>query len=319
MKHKILRNRITGVLAALTVSICSFSVKSQVNIVEDFSSDPIGTTWTFGFGDNSNSQYSWANTAPAYTGDSNGSLTVLFDSSLPTARLQRNLGQSFDSTQSFTLSTVFSFSVVNAPNDQFMQFAFGLVDSAATGGSRTGNFFTSTPADTFSSIEFNYFPNATAFGGPTLQQVAIGGEAFPGAEIFDNWALGFGAAYDVTLPQATLLQADLIFDSFSQMLDLNLYTVNGDGSLSFFASVPSVNTSALAPSFAFDSMAIMAYFDEYTTPMDPSLVGAMTFQHMSFTTPIPEPGTWLLLSVGLVCLLVCRKKFAVSAKTVAIS
>jgi len=297
-------------LAALVVVITPAHA-----LVEDFSSDPFAQ-WSFGAGDNSNSQFGWNSAAPAqYAGDAVGSLAVHLDSSLPTARLDRALGVSVTQSDSFALTTRFSFSITSAPVNQFMQIAFGLVNSSLTGGDRTGSFADFTSDNTFHTIEFAYFPNLTTFTSPasgrTLTPVVFGAQN-GGGDAFANIASIFGSDSNLSdnltgitaLPELVVLQADLTFDGIAGVLTLTMNQVNPDGSLTLLnTEVPALdlNTQFLydvTQPFVVDTLAIMAYRDGFTDPSDPSLVADVTFERFEFAV-VPEPSTALLVILGI--------------------
>src|SRR5207249_2959761 len=136
--------------------------------------------------DNSQNQFMWTGSA----------LDVQLNSSLDTVRLQRPLGVTLGDTDDFTLSARFSFNVTSAPGDQGLQIAFGLVNSSLTGGDRTGSLANFSSDNTFHTVEFNYFPNAGVFGGPTLTPVAFGAQK-NGGDAFANLNSLFGADSDL--------------------------------------------------------------------------------------------------------------------------
>jgi hypothetical protein len=309
-----------SILAAIgLLSLAAPSVLA-VSFTEDFSSDPL-SSWSFGIGDNTNSQFTYnSGEAVAYTGDATGSLSVHFDSSLPTARLQIPLGMTLGQEDSFVLSAVFSFGVTSAPSDAYMQFAFGLVNSSLTGGDRTGSPANWSSDNVFHTFEFNYFPNA-GFSGPTLQPAVIGAQISGTNDAFANLAPSFG--YDgrlgdneagiTSLPQSSLLRATLAYDGAAHIITLLMHQVNSDGSLSLLDTelLPvdldtDTNYDTNHP-FSVDALAIMAYNDAWTFEENPSLVGDMTFQRIKVST-VPEPGACGLLLLGGAFLL--RRKAA---------
>lgn len=293
---KTIKTIITTFVLACAVTL----TQAQVNIIENFDTNPIGGgTWYFNVGDNSNSQYNWANTAPAYTGDSNGSLTLNADGTLPTAYFQRPLGATLDKSTSFTLSSTFSLNTVST--DGFLQYAFGLVNSATTTNAAR------TSAGTYDSIEWNYFPTNNGFGtGPTVQQVAWASSPAPYANLF----AGFDNTWDLTLNNGQLYQSVLDYNSVTMLLNLSTFTVAGDGSLTLLGNSPAIDLSS-ATGFSVDSLAIMTYNDGFGT-----LDGQITFQQISVTSPIPEPQTYLMMLLGVALLLI--KHFRKKAKLVLI-
>ena len=127
-------------------------------------------------------------------------LTVLLNSSAPTARLDEPLGTTLDGSSGFVLTADFSLNVVSAPSDQGMQIAFGLTNSSLTGGDRTGSDANFYSDNTYDTVEFNYFPNVDPgpTGGPTLTPSVFGGpelgspDPVPGGDAFSNFASIFG-------------------------------------------------------------------------------------------------------------------------------
>jgi hypothetical protein len=271
---------------------------------DDFSSNPLagGSPWTFGLGDNSHGQFSW----------SPGALTVHVDSSLPTARLDLPLGMALGDSTSFVLSARFSFHVTSAPDDQFAQFAFGLTNAAVSGGDRTGSLANFDSANTYHTIEFDYFPNVSQFfGGPTLSPAVFGG---PDGSAFNNFAsifgpdsvLGDNTTGITELPQDTLLEARLNYDGPTKTLTMSMFAVGPGDVLSLLDTelVP-LDIDAFGSSydpfnpFVVDTLSIMAYHDGFTTAEDPSLAGDITFDRIGVTVA-PEPSSLGLCSAGTI-------------------
>jgi hypothetical protein len=278
----------------LLVCIVAYNARPALALSEDFSANPLdpGSQWTFGVGSNANSQFSWTP----------GALAVHVDSSLPTARLDLPLGATLDDSDSFLVTARFSFEVTGASPTQFAQFAFGLTNQALTGGDRTGSLADFTSDNVFHTLEFDYYPNLTAFGGPTLSPAVFGAQV-AGEHAFSNFASIFGPVADLgdntvgitTLPENTTLEAHLDYDGSTKVLTLSMYQVGGGGSLAL------VNTELVpldldavgstydpSHSFQLDSLSIMAYHDGFTTPEDPSLVADVTYHAMSVVI-VPEP------------------------------
>jgi len=284
------KKQIIVLLGALALS----SVSSMAyDLVETFASNPLnpGSGWTFGVGSNANSQFSWDSTT--------SSLDVHVDSSLPTARFDTPLGTTFTGSTDFTLTARFSFTVTSAPGDQDMQFAFGLTNSATTGGDRTGSYSNFSSDNTFNTVEYDYFPNVSPlYGGPTLSPSVFGAQS-GGNDAFSNFASVFGPSSLLTgnpLPTAQELQATLAYSALGQTLTLTIQQVNADNSLTLLDVVP-LSTSGLDPTFSVDTLSIMAYNDGFTDSSEPSLVGDMSFQRLEV---VPEPSTTGLLAMGVI-------------------
>jgi hypothetical protein len=311
----------TTLLAALAV-FAAHAATGQLTVSDDFSSDPIATgRWSFGAGSNANQQFSWSATAPAYAGDAAGSLAVRLNSSLPSARLQRPIGATLSGAVDFSLSVRFSMKVIAAPPDEALQIAFGLVQGGITGSNRTGSGSgpNMVPADVFHTVEFNYFPQPSTFDpstpGPALSPAVFGAPKEGNA--FNNFASYFESQSDLganesgikELPQEQTLQATLDFSSASQTLALTMFLVGVDGSLTLLntevppmplSPPPRFTTYDRNAPFQVDALAIMAYRDGYlASSTAPSLVADLVFQRFDLTSPIPEPGTALLVFCGI--------------------
>lgn len=262
---------------------------SAVSITEDFSTDP-ANSWSFGIGDNSRTQIVWTGSA----------LNVHYDSSQPTVRFQRPLGVTVADTDDFKLTARFRIDFLHAPDDQFMQIAFGLVNTSLTGGDRTGSLANFYSDDTFHSIEFSYFPNYSTFfdTGPTLTPVVFGAQIATNADAFANIASIFGSDSDLhdntngvtALPTNVTLQATLTYRSATKTLTLAVSIVNSN--ILDTGVPPLVLTSSYYdPNFPFrcDALAVMAYRDGFTTTNDPSLIADVQFQDFEFLKPEPPP------------------------------
>jgi len=308
------------ILAGVGVLALAFASRLEaLNVSSDFSINPLtGGGWSFGAGNNSNSQFAW-NAAGS-------SLQVHVDSSLPTVRLDLPIGATLTTGTDFTLSCRFSFTVTSAPNNEGMQFAFGLVNHTLTGGNRTG-----TPTDfgsdnVFNTVEFNYFPNVSpAFNsGRTLAPAVFGAEVV-GQDAFFNSALMFGSGSNLgdntvppqidQLPQATLLLATLDYSAATKLLALTVQQVNPDLSLTTLdTGVPARDLSGLSPTFAVDSLAITAYADgfngdPFSSPLV-ALVGDMDIRQIAVSSPVPEPASGLLILFSGGVLALARRRRA---------
>ncbi len=278
-----------------------------LTVSSDFSTNPLtGGAWSYGVGSNVNNQLAW----------SGSSLLVHVDSSKPTVRLDLPIGTTLTTSTDFTLTCRFSFTVTSAPNNESMQFAFGLVNHSLTGGNRTG--LPSDPpypapgsSNVFSTVEFSYYPNVSpTFGfGRTLTPSVFGAQS-GGGDAFGNFASIFGADSDLgdntlpsitELPQATLLLATLDYSAATKLLALTMQRVNGDLSLTTLQTeVPALDLSFIGPTFAVDSLAVMAYGDGYNSfyPSTPALIGDMEIRQIAVTSPVPEPAAAVLLLCG---------------------
>ena len=288
---------------------------AATSLTETFSSNPFAPTgnWLFGIGDNSNHQFTWTNTPAVYTGDPIGELDVHLNSSLPTARFQRPLGVIVTDTDDFTLTARFSFTITSAPEGQDMQIAFGLVNSTSTGGNRTGTAGVYTDDDTFSTVEFDYFPNDNPWD-PTLTPTVFGAQE-PGFDAFGNigfvsFELAANTNGVTNLPQRVTLQATLAYSGATKSFTLSISQVNSNGTLTLLdTELPALDLpggqsvySTYDTNFPFvvDTLAIMAYQDGFTTTDNPSLVADLRFQKFDFTTSASPPQPPTDLSIKLI-------------------
>ena len=296
--------QIKTVLILLAAALAARTAIASTGFTENFSTSPFGA-WSFGIGDNTNNQFVWTNASPAYAGDATGELDVHLNSLLPSARLQRPLGVIVRDTDNFTLTTRFSFHVISAPNEQGMEIAFGLVNSTTTGGDRTGSPDNFSSDNAFSTVEFDYFPNVSAFfnSGPSLSPTVIGAQISSNADTFSNIASFFGPDSNLgdntngvtALPQDVTLEAVLDYNGATKVLAITVSQVNSNGSLTVLdTEVPPMNCLTAFDyntnfPFRVDSLAVMAYHDGFTTTNDPSLIADLRFQRFNFTTTAPQP------------------------------
>ena len=207
------------------------------------------------------------------------------DSNAPSSRLLAPLPFTLDGTTSFRASVDLVLRELVASPTDFFQVSVGLVNASTTGLNRTGTSLPAPPfflddADTFDSVELAYFPNVTAFGGPTLSPGVFGAQA--GDSAFWNFAANFGPSADLgdnvapqvaELPVATRLRVELSYDACSQLLRTRVLDLTGrpveleTGLLPVDVSV--VNATA---TFHVDALAVNAYRDFADgDPSSPSL------------------------------------------------
>ncbi len=176
------------------------------------------------------------------------------------------------------------------------RFAFGLVNHSVTGGNRTGL------ARVIHSIRHPAHPTCSARSSSATTQIcrrrttsdgpdALGiRRADRRGDAFGNFAASYGNDSDLAdgmqaidqLPQATLLIATLNYTAATELLTLTLQ----DSSLAFLdTGLPALDLSFISPSFAVDSLAIMAYADGYNSfyPSTPALIGDMTIHQIGVT------------------------------------
>ncbi|MGH9798222.1 MAG: hypothetical protein ACRD5D_08730, partial [Candidatus Polarisedimenticolia bacterium] len=138
----------------------------------------------------------------------------------------------------------------------FSQVAFGLWNGATTGLNRTG-----FPSDAYDLLEFDYFPNVTAFGGPFLSPTVFGGNA--GDNAFNNFAF---ASAETPLPLDLPLLVQARHDAAARSLTV---TVRPHAAGVFFQRAPiaavSVDLSRLGPGFQANVAGIAGYFEGYAS------------------------------------------------------
>jgi len=309
-------------LAALLL-LSGAPILFALDLTENFATDPFGPgRWTFGIGSNNTRFVYQPNSPIAFNGDTIGSLAVHLDSSLPSARMDLALGTTLTDANDFTVTTQFSMSNIVTNSGGGMQIAFGLVNHTLTGGDRTGSF--ATNADTFSTVEFNYFPafNPDFGSGPSLSPAVFGADVGSGSA-FDNFKSLFGSSSDLhdnppgqvnELPSNVNLQAKLTYQASGKTITLEVARIEADGSLTILSTgVPTMVLSGgydSAHPFSVNSLAIMAYHDgfpefltgypDFSSEPSSALQADVTFQKLNVATPAPEPTTTvLLLGIGL--------------------
>ena len=206
--------------------------------------------------------------------------------------------------------------ILAASANSSMQVAFGLVNSSLTGGDRTGTSTNFASDNVFHTVEFNYFPSVTFFGGPTLTPAAFGAQK-SGGDAFGN----FAASFDTTpsIPQNVVLEAILNYNGATRILNLTVNQVAPNGSVTLVQSAAPMSMIT-PPGFSnydtnfpwiVDSMAIMAYQDGFNQSVsDPSLQADLQFQRFEFLTPVPEPSTAALAGAAVLLALAARRRAA---------
>jgi len=207
------------------------------------------------------------------------SLSALYDSTLPSSRLSIPLQRSLTGADTFALEVEFEMLAVDGGPDDFMQLAFGLVNSATTGLNRTG---TSVPppiyfiddSDTYDQIEFAYFPNETFFGGPFLQPAVFGAEV---GSPFDNFAASFGPSADLgdngpdqlsAWPVGRRVLVRLVHDACAETLTTRVFDAASGDELDFGLEPVDLSFLNATGTFTVDSFAISLHED--AADFDPS-------------------------------------------------
>jgi hypothetical protein len=256
-----LRSLGAGVTALALAAGLAGPARAGTDLVERFASDPLsggGPNAFFAEGDVA-FRFSYLPDEPArFPGDRKGTLRVLYDTTVPAARISTPLGGVLTLDEDFGFGAILTIrsSGFHADPNGFSQIAFGIWNAATTGMNRTG-----FPSDSFDLIEFDYFPNVTAFGGPFLSPSVFGGNTDGNA--FSNFA--FQSA-EFALPLDVPLLVQTRFDAASRTLRL---TVSRQSRRAFFETLPgaavAVDLSRLDPTFHLDVAGIAAYFEGFAS------------------------------------------------------
>jgi len=211
-----------------------------------------------------------------FPADREGTLRVTYDTTLPAARISMPIGQvlSMDADFDFgAILTIRADGLVADPNG-FSQIAFGLWNAATTGIDRTG-----FPSDSFDLVEFDYFPNVGAFGGPFLSPSVFGGSVAGNA--FFNFS--FRSA-EVSLPLDRPLLCEFHYDAAARRLDLKVSRhLSGVAFERIPAAAVSVDASRIDPAFLLNVAGIAAYFEGF-----PSLRATVDYD-LLYVGPLPSP------------------------------
>ncbi len=266
-----------GLGAILALSAAVSSLPAQV--VERFDADPLaglGRNVFFVEGDAA-ARFAFLPGEPShFPADREGTLRVLYDTTLPAARLSTHIGPTLSLDADFDFGAVLTIRSQGffADPNGFSQIAFGLWNAATTGLTRT-----SFPSDSFDLVEFDYFPNVTAFGGPFLSPSVFGGNVAGNA--FFNFA--FQSA-EISLPLDVPLLVQCHYNAALRRLNVRL---SRHAQALTFEQIPgatvSVDLSRISPTFLVNVVGIAAYFEGY-----PSLRATVDYD-LLFVGPLPSP------------------------------
>jgi hypothetical protein len=275
-------------LAAAVVLAAAPLSPLTAQMVERFDADPLtgqSRNVFIGEGDVA-SRFTFLADEPAhFPGDHDGTLRVVYDTTLPTARLSTATGQVFSLDADFdfgAILTIRSGGFFADPNG-FSQIAFGLWNAATTGLNRT-----SFPSDSFDLVEFDYFPNVTSFGGPFVSPSVFGGNVADNA--FFNFA--FNSA-ETTLPLDVPLLVQGHYNAALRRLSVGVS--RHVRSLIFeriAAATVTVDLSRIDPTFLVNTAGIAGYFEGYRS------IHAVVDYDLLFTGPLPAPWSMVVRRVG---------------------
>lgn len=214
----------------------------------------------------------WNADAPVFAGDAAGSLSALYDATLPPARIGWPLPRPWTEADDFVAAAIFVIDPQDFVADPFgfFQISWGLWNSGTTGFERTGTP-ESFAGDTFELIELDYFPNVSPFfGGPFLAP-SVFGEAdrdsplFPFLGSFAN--LGF-ASVPAELPADVPLLALLEHRPRDGVAVVSVHRITASGS-----TVPVPGALGVAPldrmplrSYTVDRVGLTLWRDGFSGP-----------------------------------------------------
>jgi len=264
---------------ALAAAAAVVAPGASAAIVERFDRDPLAGHTALRFfpeGDVAARFTYVADAPPAFPGDRRGTLRVLYDTTLPTARLSTPLGTVLATDADFTFGaviTVRSDGFAADPNG-FSQIAFGLWNGSTTGMGRT--LF---PSDTYDLVEVDWFPNVTEFGGPFLAPSVFGGNV--GGNAFFNFAF---VSAEVAFPLDTPLLVQATYHAATRHIEVKVHRHAG-GTL--FTEIPGAQVDLdlgdLAPGFLVDLLGIAAYGEGWSS------LRAVVDYDLLYSGPLPVP------------------------------
>lgn len=266
-------------LALCLILAGPLAAPARAVVVERFDADPIAggaANPFFGDGEVAGHFTFLPDTPSHFPGDREGTLRVLYDTTLPAGRIATPIGSvlSLDDDFSFGAILTIRSQGLEASPDGFDQISFGLWNSRTTGLNRTG-----FPSDSYDLIEFDYFANVGPFGGPFLSPGVSGGNV--GDNAFFNFT--FQSA-ELRLPLDTPLLCHFQYAATSRSLTL---TVLRPGRGIFFQRIPgaslTVDLHAIRPTFLVDTLGIAAYTEGF-----PSLRAEVDYD-LLYTGSIPAP------------------------------
>ncbi len=253
---------------------------ARAAVVERFAADPLaaqGTNPFFLEGDVPDHFVFLPDEPAHFPGDREGTLRVLYDTTVPAARIATPLGRVLSLDDDFGFGAVLTIRSegYEASPDGFDQIAFGLWNSSTTGLDRTG-----FPSDSFDLVELDYFANVNpVFGGPFLSPTVFGGNV--GGNAFFNFTF---QSTEVRLPFDVPLLVRVEYGAAARRLGV---TVSRLGRGLFFEAIPgaavTVDLSTIRPTFLVDSIGIAAYFEGF-----PSLRAAVDYD-LLYAGPLPRP------------------------------
>lgn len=337
------------------VLLLSWPLAAGADLVEEFDTDPIAGGRAVVDGNNTSRDTAGSLTQPfVHTGA--GALTHNLHTNWDYANYgfgPRGVGQgsrlAFDLGGAYTEADDFSFGATleikssgfAATDNQLMAIAFGLTNAATTGMDRSGAW--TGDRDTFDSVEWDFFPNRSTFGWPTLQQTVIGPQTGDVDSMFANFAANFDqddaidGGYDTTLSQEmaagsghplegnpwglpldTPMEIVMGYDAASTSVSMQVRDAGtGQVLVDRATTLPDLDITnpiggfGSASGFTVDTLSITNYQDGWAFG-GPTLVAEVEYDRVWFaetaTPPVSEPGTALCSLAGLALLARSRRR-----------
>lgn len=228
--------------------------------VETFADDPVAAGRWFVLSGEDGSRFAYDAADEA--------LTAHYDTGLPTARLVRPLGRTLTHEDTFCCRVRFTMNSEGFFAHDFFnaQIALGFLNLSTTGPDRAGF---GTGAKAFDLVSFDYFPNITFFGGPTLGTTIINSDAGQGYFAAINFEFGSETELnnpgEQDLPRDVLLTADIRYHAATARATLRVLDgetpliINAGGGLD--GDPTTITTRLTGPGFAVDAFGILLWED----------------------------------------------------------
>jgi len=270
--------RIALPIACAIALLLVASAPVSAAVVERFETDPIlgGGPNPFYVEGDVVARFLHLQAPPRFPGDRPGTLRVLYDTTLPTARIATPLGRvlSLDDDFAFGAILVIRSERFSADPNGFSQIAFGLWNAATTGMGRT--LF---PSDSFDLVEVDFFANVTSFGGPFLTGSVFGGNV--GDNAFNNFAF---LAIEGALPFDVPVLVQARYSAATRRLRISASRhARGAVFQPLPGAVVEIDVARLNPTFLVDLLGIAGYGEGW-----PSLHAEVEYE-LLYEGPLPAP------------------------------